>query len=138
MATNDVRSGLKAIVTNRINLDSDGTINGVVIDTAGFDLGIMFSGVMAPYSDGLHVVSLFEDDDSGFGSPTLVPDENLIGTTLTFDSATAQGSTLETFGAFGTKRFLRISMVTTGTIIGDNHLAITTIQKSEDQPVDNP
>ncbi len=138
MATNDIRSSFKAIVCNRVNIVSDGTVSGVVIDTAGFGLGIMFTSVMAPLTDGFHVVSLFEDDDIGFGSPTLVPDENLIGDPPNFIGATFEGEVLRTFGAFSTKRFLRVTVTSSSiTVPGRNDIAITAIQESENQPVNN-
>ncbi len=137
MATNDLRSNLKQIVPLRANLTANGVRPSIVFDTAKFDLGIMITSVIAPFTQGTYTFSVLEDDDPGFGSPTLVPDENLIGTPPTLTAQTMQGDVLGTFGVFGTKRFLRIDVLIAN-VAGDNHMAITVTMAGENLPIDSP
>ncbi len=137
MPTNDIRSNLREEIVLRRNIPSNATHIGIVQDTAKFDMGVMFTPMIAPFTQGTYTFSLFEDDDISFSSPTLVPDENLIGTPPTITSQTMQGEVMATFGVFGTKRFLRIQVVATG-VAGDNQMTIISTMAGENLAIDSP
>lgn len=121
MAIKDIRSNLlskSAFATAAISTDT--TTNGTIIDTADYDAGVMFEVFCTAYTDGTYTPLIEEGDDSGLSDASAVADANLIGTEAgaALSAATVGGGVLNTIGVFGTKRYLRLSFVSTSTSTG--------------------
>jgi len=136
MATQDIRSDLDQFNAFNAVIASDATTAGAIIDTADYDLGLMYTVLAANYTDGTYDLLLEEDDDVGFGSATAVPSGSLIGA-LPSLSAISPLDSLGTVGVFGNKRFLRASIVSTATTTGA-HVVVLMTRKAESAPVANP
>jgi len=141
MAIKDIRSNLEcrlALVSTAISTDT--TTTGSAIDTAAFEMGLMFITDVSAYTDGTYTLSIETADDSGF-SVNLVEiktgDDNFLegssGVALT--AVTAAGAKILTIGAFGNKKFARIKIVSTSTSTGAT-LSSRVVQAAENSPVD--
>lgn len=138
MATNDIRSDLDQLNALTAAISSNTTTNGSIIDTADYDLGIMFGILATEHTDGTYTLVLEEDDDIGFGSATVVPADYLIGALPSVSAGSPSGPTpLGTVGVFSNKRYLRAAVVSTGVTMGANVSVIMTC-KAEFAPVANP
>ena len=123
MAVKDIRSGLLPKLAFNAIINSDTTTNGAIIDTADFDGGVLFTILSSVFNAGTYTPVLEESDDSGMSGANDVADGNLIGTeaVAVISAVSASGANLVSLGAFGTKRFLRLKIVsassTTTTIV---------------------
>jgi len=121
MAKFDIRSGLLPKYAFPVQaISTDTTTNGAIIDTKDFDKGIVFTLLCSAYTDVTYTPVLEESDDSGMSGATDVPDANLIGTEAgaALSAVTASSATLNSIGAFGTKRYLRLKIVSASTSTG--------------------
>ena len=123
----DIRSNMLPKLCFLAIINSDTTTHGSIIDTADFDAGMSFNYFCTVYGAGTYVPLLEESDASDMSGSDVVAAANIIGTLAgaTITAANAAGSTgqnLYSFGIFGTKRYVRLSTVstssTTTTIVG--------------------
>ncbi len=136
MATKDIRSQLVDILTLANNLNSNGSTNGLVVDTEEY-ISIMFTYTMEPYSDGTHTITVFHADDPGFTMGSPIPSENVLGTFPVIENETPQSTNLlRTWGIFGNKRFIRVNVVSTDTTGSQNRLKVHFMAIGKDVPVD--
>ena len=134
MAVQDIASDLQETVALTAVISSDTTTTGAVIDTADFELGLMFSLGVDAFTDGTYTLLLEEDALIGFASPTVISGDKLIGTLPAASAASAQGSILGKVGVISNERFVRASIVSTGTTSGATVNVIAT-EKAETMPV---
>lgn len=120
MPTTDIRSDLEVQLAFNADIVSNTTTNGFIIDTAHFDGGIMFAFAAVTWVDGTYTPVLEESDDSGMAGANDISDDNLIGTEAgaVLTALTALGDIEPTIGIFGTKRYVRVKIVSTGVITG--------------------
>jgi len=71
MAVQDIRSNIKQNIALTVPVTGNGTTNGFAIDTADFELGLMFNVLVSNFTDGSYTFTLEESDDSAFTSPVL-------------------------------------------------------------------
>lgn len=127
MPIKDIRSDLLPKLAFNAIINSDTTTNGAIIDTANFDGGIVFTILTSIFNAGTYTPVLEESDDSGMSGANDVADANLIGTEAgaVLSAASSLGANLVSLGAFGTKRFLRLKIVsassTTTTVVSTFH-----------------
>lgn len=135
MAVKDIRSSLLPELAFSATISSDTDTVGAVIDTAQFDLGLVFNFMALNFSDGVYTPKIEEDDDVGFSSPSEIEAGRLIGSIagVTLSALSAQGSELGSIGVFGNKRFIRITITSTGTSTGSDVVA-TINKKAEVSP----
>lgn len=129
MAVKDIRSNLLSKIAFDVQaISTNTTTTGGIIDTKDFDSGVMFTLLCSAYTDGTYTPLLYESDDSGMSGATAVADANLIGTEAgaAISAATTEGTNLKSIGAFGTKRYLRLDIVSTSTSSGATIGAIFT------------
>lgn len=129
MPTRDIRSNLISEIAFDVQaISTDTTTTGGIIDTANYDGGVMFTLLCSAYTDGTYTPLLYEDDASDMSTKTAVADANLIGTEAgaAVSAATTEGEVLTSLGAFGTKRYLRLDIVSTSTSSGATIGAIFT------------
>lgn len=86
----------------------DSIIQGNIIDTAGFG-GLEYIIISADFNvTGTFDFLLEEDDVIGFGSATVVPTDEILGSTIGFVGA--DDDTVKRIGSIGKKRFQRLSI----------------------------
>ncbi len=121
-ALRDIRNQLKPeVALAPQTIASDTTTVGAIIDTADADSGVMLT-INAEWTDGLFTPLIEQSSDPAFGSDVSdVADENLIGDVETGQEADAAISAdgIKNLGVVNQPgRFLRLSMVSTGTTSG--------------------
>ncbi len=136
MAINDIRSNLQPLVANVAAHAADGTINGISIDTADFELGLMFTQAVTAFTTGAFLLALEESDTGVFaGEETAIPVDQTIGpiggTSLT--ALSANGDILPTVGVISNKRFVRANSIGGSTAVGT--VLVMAVQKGEIMPV---
>lgn len=92
----------------------NGTHHGNIIDTADYDLGNGLFFCIPQIDVGTFNFALTEGEDPALGDGTDVPPEKIIGVLPTINSVSADGSVLNKVGVFSNKRYLRVSLITTG------------------------
>lgn len=91
---------------------ADVTVNGEIIDTAGFE-SLEFLAQAGTVTDGVQTLKINHGDDPALGDATVVSDEETLGS----------GSILETdspkkVGYIGKKRYAQLSVVSVGGATG--------------------
>lgn len=115
MASRDLKNNIK--IVNGLNIASittNTTTAGVEVDTQGFE-SVTFECMTGARTDGTITPLLQESDVSGTYSGS-VADEDLIG--LEADAALSTSHARSRFGYIGTKRYQRLSFVSTGVTTG--------------------
>ncbi len=135
MAVNDIRSNLKrTIVMSTVITTDTTTVTGTILDTANYELGLMFDALSPSYTDGTYTLQIVESDDSGMSGSTVVTGDKLIGPLPVVSAGIAQGTDLDTVGVISTKRYVRANVVSTATSSGAT-IEISATQKAENMPV---
>lgn len=122
----DIRSNLDSRILLNGTITTDTTTVGSIMDTAAYDLGIMITVLCTAFTDGVYTLLLEESDDSGMSGSTVVGTEKLIGALPALVALTANNASAETVGFFSTKRYVRVSLVSTGTTSGASLLVHAT------------
>lgn len=100
-------------------LSGSTTTAGSIIDTVGYSKGVYFAMQVNAWTDGTYTMKLEQGDDAALGDAEVVPTANLVyGTLPAVSAAIAEGSPYAKEGVFGTKRYLRLSIVSTGITTG--------------------
>lgn len=105
-----------AVALNPATIATDTTTNGNVIDLQGYESATFVIGI-GTRTDGTYTPLLKESDVSTFGGEeNAVDDADLIGTEAA--AALTASNTVKTLGYKGSKRYLRLSVVSTSTTSG--------------------
>ena len=139
MAIFDIRSNLRVSLSLDDVISTNGiTIQGIgSIDTAGGALGyalFVYAEAFVGPIDGTHTISFQQSDTGAFaGEETVVPEQNLIGDTMVFDSSSVDFA-VKSQGVFGNFRFVRAIVTSTG--VGANGITLVGIlnQGVEESP----
>lgn len=127
MAIKDMKTNL-VVDYQESAISTNTTTNFGSIDTADYENGFTFNPIVVNFTDGTYVFTLEEsDDDSVFTAvdiTCLILDSGNSTGTITITANSSAGSQ-ETIGAFGTKRYLRVSAVSTGVTSGANTQVLT-------------
>jgi hypothetical protein len=99
---------------NSATIGSDTTTNGVIVDTAGFE-ALTFSVQSGAITDGAYTVTMAHSDASDLSGSEAVPADEVLGS-IAF--ALAEDNVAKRIGYIGKKRYVRISIVSTGTTSG--------------------
>lgn len=138
MSVKDIRSDIQQNIALTVAVTGNGTTNGFAIDTADFELGLMFNVLVNNFSDGSYAFTLEESVDSAFSSPVAIVDgsDKLIGTLagLTATAASVSGAILNTIGVISNLQFVRLNVVATGASTGADIVSVVS-QKGEVMPV---
>lgn len=138
MSVKDIRSDIQQNIALTVAVTGNGTTNGFAIDTANFELGLMFNVLVNNFSDGSYAFTLEESVDSAFSSPVAIVDgsDKLIGTLagLTATAASVSGAILNTIGVISNLQFVRLNVVATGASTGADIVSVVS-QKGEVMPV---
>ena len=115
MASVDLKNGIK--IVNGLNIaaiTTNTTTLGVEVDTQGYE-SVTIEVMLGARTDGTVTPLLQETDVAGSYSGS-VADEDLIG--LEADAALSTLHTRSRFGYVGKKRYVRLSLVSTGVTTG--------------------
>ena len=135
MAVKDIRSNVKQNLAFEPQvISTDTTTTGAILDTADFELGLMFAVNASAYTDGTYTLLIEESDDSGMSGAVAVTGDKLIGTLPALAAAVAEGDALETVGVISNLRFVRASIVSASTATGATIFVVST-QVAETMPV---
>jgi len=138
MAVKDIRSDIQQNIALTVAVTGNGTTNGFAIDTADFELGLMFDVLVNNFTDGSYAFTLEESVDSAFTVPVAIVDgsDKLIGTLagLAATAASASGAILKTIGVISNLQFVRLNVVATGVTTGADIVSVVS-QKGEVMPV---
>lgn len=140
MAVKDIRSELRVTAGNVAVVTGNGTTNGVGVDTADFELGLMISTAALNFTDGTYDFTFEESDTGAFaGEETAITDadpDRLIGTIagLQLTAGTANSDVLPTLGIISNKRFVRANAVASSVTTGADILVMFT-EMGEESPV---
>lgn len=128
MAVKDIRSHAQSNVALSANVTTDTTTNGAILDTANFDLGLMFTLMASEYTDGTYDVTIEHGNDAALADAAALSSDNLIGTlaNMQLTAVSASGAKLKTIGVFGNKRYVRLNIVSTAVVTGANLQVIAT------------
>lgn len=119
----DIKSSLKPYLAFLGTISTDTTTTGTIIDTADFDGGFKFDFVCSAYTDGTYTPLVYEGDESNLSDKTEVADTNMIPQSggeaaAALSAVTVEGAAIESLGIFGTKRYVRLDIVSTSTSSG--------------------
>lgn len=136
MPTRDIRSDILQQLAFNGSITTNTTTNGVAIDTADYDLGVMFGFCSPVYTDGTYTPVLEQSDNSDMSGASDIPDSQLIGTeaNAVISALTQPGESLKTIGLIGTKRYIRVKIVSTSVTTGAR-ITIFASKKGEVLPV---
>ena len=116
MATFDIHSDIFAkVARNTAAIASSTTTAGNIIDTNGYE-GLEFIIQSGARTDGTYTPLIEESDASDMSGATAVDDEDLLG--LEVDAAISAANTVKRIGYVGDKRYVRLSIVSTGVTSG--------------------
>jgi hypothetical protein len=115
MASRDLKNNIK--IENGLNIASittNTTTAGVEVDTQGYE-SVTIEVITGARTDGTVTPLLQESDVSGSYSGS-VADEDLVG--LEADAALSTANSRARFGYIGTKRYVKVSLVSTSVTTG--------------------
>lgn len=130
----DTKNNLKmARALSPAAITSNTTTNGTVVDRLDYQ-SLTLALVSSTITDGTFTPVLKESDTGAFGGEENdVADADLLGTEAAAVFVAADDNTLKTLGYIGQKRYVRLSIVTTGVtsggtigavaVLGDPHVA---------------
>lgn len=123
-----------AVALNVAIISSNTTTNGAIIDVQGFDSleFIIKSGTIA---DGTYTPLIEEGDDSGLSDAAAVADGELLGTEAEAAFAATDDQTVKHIGYRGSKRYVRLSIVSAGTTSGGTLSALAVKGHPTNAPV---
>ena len=109
-------------------------LSGAGIDTADFAMGVMFACMLQAFTDGVYAFAVSESDDPAMAGATVVGAEKIIESLPILDTAiTALGDKWKVFGVHSTKRYLQITVTSTGVSTGAQ-VVVAAIMKGETSP----
>jgi hypothetical protein len=116
MASFDLHSDVFAVVAkNTAAITSSTTTVGAIIDTQGYE-GLEFIIQSGARTDGTYTPLLEESDAADLSGSNQVADEDLVG--LEASAAISAANTVKRLGYVGGKRYVRLSIVSTGVTSG--------------------
>lgn len=115
MASRDLKNNIKIVnALNIASITTNTTTDGVEVDTQGYE-SVTYECMTGARTDGTITPLLQESDVSGSYSGS-VADEDLVG--LEADAALSTANSRSRFGYIGTKRYQKLSFVSTGVTTG--------------------
>lgn len=113
-----------AVALNTQAITSDTTTVGVIIDMKG-KLAVDFAILAGTMTDGTYTAKLEEGDAANLSDAADVPAARLLGSLPVI--LAAEDNTVQRVGFFKLKRFVRLSLVSTGTTSGGTLGAIVVV-----------
>lgn len=131
----DLHNNLKGITAlSPRTISSNTTTVGSIIDLKGFN-SVEFFVSSGTLTDGAYAILLEESDDSGLSGSNTVADENLLGTEAAAGFALADDNLVKKVGYKGSKRYVRLSVVSTSVSSGGPMSAVAVLGHPDLAPV---
>lgn len=132
MSNRDLTSNVTSKLAQSATISTNTTTNGTGVDTARGVMGVGFVATCTAFSAGTFNVVLEDSDDNiTFGA---IGASQLIGSPATITAGDVIGTgTLKKIGAFGTKRYVRPTIVSTGAS-GSNIFVVVAQQEMDIKP----
>lgn len=119
---------------NSALINSNTTTNGLIIDMQGFE-AVEFIIQSATITDGSFTPLVRHGEASDLSDAADVPDASLLGTEAAAAFAAADDNTVKKIGYIGGKRYVRLSLVSTGVTSGGTLAAIAVKALPSQAPV---
>lgn len=104
-----------SVALNTATISSSTTTNGNIIDTQGYN-SLTFLLNVGARTDGTYTPLIRHGDDSGLSDAADVDDSDLVGTEA--GAVISAANTVKKIGYVGTKRYVRLSVVSTSVTSG--------------------
>jgi len=131
----DLHNNIKAeVALDTAAISSDTTTAGNIIDMQGFGSVefVMQSGTL---TDGTYTPLIEEGDASNLSDAAAVADSDLLGTEANAAFASTDDNAVNKIGYIGNKRYVRLSIVSSGTSTGGTLSAVSVKSNAGDLPV---
>lgn len=115
-------------------ISSDITTQGNIVDLQGYG-AVEFLIQSGTLTDGTYTPLLEEGDASDLSDASAVADANLLGTEATAAFAATEDDTVKRLGYCGSKRYVRLSIVSTSTSSGGTLSALAVRGRPANAPV---
>ena len=139
MAVRDMATHVDQVYNDLIVISSTTPVNGPVVDTEGFDLGVTFFFAVTAYTSGDASVVIQEGDLADGSDMANVPNEKIVGfnqgsvPSVSLGAVTADNTNFEKLGVHSTKRYVRARL--TGANTPSLTALITVLRGGEVLPV---
>lgn len=131
----DLHNNIKTEVAfNTAAISSDTTTAGNIIDLQGFE-SAEFAILAGTLTDGTYTPLLEEGDASDLSDAAAVADADLLGTEAAAALAATDDNTVTKLGYIGSKRYVRLSIVSASTTSGGTVSALVVKGHAGDNPV---
>lgn len=115
-------------------ISTNTTTAGPIFDTAEFELGFSAFISAVAWTDGTYTMLIQEGNESDLSDAVTIPTDKLIGSLPAVSAATADGAELGKVGIHSNLRYVRVSVVSTGTTTGAT-IYTGVIKHAENLPV---
>lgn len=135
MPNHDLHNNVKTqIARNFVAITSNTTSAGSIIDLKGYGSCefVIASGTL---TDGAYAILIEDGDNSGLSDAAAVDDNYLLGTEAAAGFAATDDNTVKKIGYVGSKRYVRLSIVSTGVTSGGTIGAVAILGHAENAPV---
>ena len=135
MSTRDIASSVIPQEAFAAVIATATTTNGFTVDTAHFDGGVMFFMIVAAYTGGTYQLVL--QDSANGSSWSNIASNKLIAPdgSISFTAITTAGSEIKRMGAFSTRRYVRMVVISTSTPGIGAEVHGFCVKKSEQRPL---
>lgn len=128
----DLRSNFEVeLAFNQAITSATTTAASFVLDTSNYDGGVFFAFSAPVWASGTFTPKLEHSDDLGMAGAVDIPAANIIGSVAnaTLSAETVEGVAVPTLGVVGVKKYVRVSIVSTGTV--DATIVVPLVKKPE-------
>ena len=115
------------------SITTNTTTVGNIIDTRGYE-ALEYYIISGSISDGAYAILIEEGNESDLSDATTVADNELLGTLANAGFTDADDATVKRIGYIGAKRYVRISIVSTGVTSGGTFSALAVQGTASDNP----
>lgn len=131
----DLHNNIKAEAALNIGaISSNTTTAGNIIDMKGFG-SVEFIIISGTLTDGTYTPLVQEGDAANLSDASSVDDADLLGTESDAAFAASDDNTVKKVGYIGNKRYVRLSLVSTGVTTGGTLTALALKANAADKPV---
>lgn len=131
----DLHNNIKEEVALNITaISSDTTTDGNIIDLQGYG-SVEFIIQSGTLTDGTYTPLIEDGDDSGLSDAAAVADASLLGTEAAAAFAATDDNSITKIGYIGSKRYVRLSIVSGSTSSGGTVSAVSIKGRAADAPV---
>jgi hypothetical protein len=131
----DLHNNIKVeVALDTAAISSDTTTNGNIIDMQGFG-SVEFVIQSGTLTDGTYTPLIEEGDVSNLSDASAVADSDLLGTEANASFAATDDNAVNKVGYIGNKRYVRLSIISSGTTSGGTVSGISVKSNASDLPI---